>query len=142
MGTVCVCVWSGAGGCGTDGHWVHRGAQGHADSSRHPFTVKGQGGASCGLGLDDVAVRDLLSNNVSGRVCLDLVDGMRPRVSANYTLTRGGEVSARAHTCVAWGRCVAFGRPKMSVWGHAGAGSAPAKVACNTKVAHPNLEHI
>ena len=37
------------------------GAQGHADSSRHPFTVKGQGGASCGLGLDDVAVRDLLN---------------------------------------------------------------------------------
>ena len=35
------------------------GAQGHADSSRHPFTVEGQGGASCGLGLDDVAVRDL-----------------------------------------------------------------------------------
>ena len=31
-----------------------------------------------------------------------------------------------------WGRCVAFGRPKMSVWGHAGAGSAPAKVACNS----------
>ena len=35
------------------------GAQGHAGSSRHPSTVKGQGGASCGLGLDDVAVRDL-----------------------------------------------------------------------------------
>ena len=35
--------------------------QGHTDSSRHPFTAKGQGGASCGLGLDDVAdvaVRD------------------------------------------------------------------------------------
>ena len=62
--------------------------------------------------------------------------------SANYTLTRGGEVSARAHTCVAWGRCVAFGRPKMSVWGHTGAGSAHAKVACNSKFAHPNLELI
>ena len=34
--------------------------RGHADSSRHPFTVEGQGEASCGLGLDDVAVRDLL----------------------------------------------------------------------------------
>ena len=51
-----------------------------------------------------------------------------------------GDVSARAHTCVAWGRCVAFGRPKMSIWGHAGARSAPAKVACNTQCAHPNLE--
>ena len=36
---------------------------------------------------------------------------------------RGGGVSARAHACVALGRSVAFGRPKMSVWGHAGAGS-------------------
>ena len=41
--------------------------------------------------------------------------------SANYTSERGGGVSARAHACVALGRCVAFGRPKMSVWGHAGA---------------------
>jgi hypothetical protein len=39
-------------------------------------------------------------------------------------------VRARAHACVALGRCVAFGRPKISVWGHAGARSAPAKVAC------------
>jgi hypothetical protein len=29
-----------------------------------------------------------------------------------------------------WPSRVAFGRPKMSVWGHAGARSAPAKVAC------------
>ena len=29
--------------------------------------------------------------------------------SANFLLSRGGDVSARAHTCVAWGRCVAFG---------------------------------
>ena len=57
-------------------------------------------------------------------------------------LLRGGEVSARALNCVALVWCVAFGRPKMSVWGHAGAGSAPAKVACNTKFAHPNLELI
>ena len=62
--------------------------------------------------------------------------------SRNYLLSRGGDVSARAHTCVAWGRCVAFGRPKMSVWGHTGAGSAPAKVACNTQFAQPNLELI
>ena len=40
------------------------------------------------------------------------------------------------HACVALGRCVAFGRPKMSVWGHAGARSAPAKVACNPAFAH------
>ena len=59
MWVLCVRVWSGACGCVTDGQWVHRGSAGHADSSRHPFTVKGQGGASCGLGLDDVAVRDL-----------------------------------------------------------------------------------
>ena len=39
-------------------------------------------------------------------------------------------MSARAHACVALGRCVAFGRPKMSVWGHAGAGSPSSKVAC------------
>ena len=45
-------------------------------------------------------------------------------------LLRGGDVSARAHTCVAWGRCVAFGRPNMSVWGHAGARSRTPKVAC------------
>jgi len=45
---------------------------------------------------------------------------------------RGGGVRARAHACVALGRCVAFGRPKISVWGHAGARSAPAKVACNS----------
>ena len=44
--------------------------------------------------------------------------------------TRGGGVRARAHACVALGRCVAFGRPKISVWGHAGARSAFAKVAC------------
>ena len=43
---------------------------------------------------------------------------------------RGGGVRARAHACVALGRCVAFGRPKMSVWGHAGARSRTAKVAC------------
>ena len=56
---------------------------------------------------------------------------------------RGGwNVRARALTCVALGRWVAFGRPKMSVWGRAGAGSAPAKVACNTQFAHPNLELI
>ena len=35
-----------------------------------------------------------------------------------------------ALACVALGRCVVFGRPKMSVRGHAGARSAPAKVAC------------
>jgi hypothetical protein len=46
------------------------------------------------------------------------------------SLERGGGVSARAHACVALGRCVAFGRPKMSVWGHAGAGSPSSKVAC------------
>ena len=34
------------------------GAQGHR-TVRGTLTVKGQGGASCGLGLDDVAVRDL-----------------------------------------------------------------------------------
>ena len=34
------------------------------------------------------------------------------------SLERGGGVRARAHACVALGRCVAFGRPKMSVWGH------------------------
>ena len=62
--------------------------------------------------------------------------------SRNYLLSRGGDVSARAHTCVAWGRCVAFGRPKMSVWGHAGARSRTPKVACNTEFAHPNLELI
>jgi hypothetical protein len=56
--------------------------------------------------------------------------GENIRFSANYTSERGGGVSARAHACVALGRCVAFGRPKMSVWGHAGARSAPAKVAC------------
>ena len=39
-------------------------------------------------------------------------------------------MSARAHACVALGRCVAFGRPKMSLWGHAGAGSPSSKVAC------------
>ena len=56
---------------------------------------------------------------------------------------RGGwDVRARALTCVALGRWVAFGRPKMSVWGRAGAGSAPAKVACNTQFAQPNLELI
>ena len=65
----------------------------------------------------------------------------RPNMSTNR-LWRGGDVSARAHTCVAWGRWVAFGRPNMSVWGHAGAGSAPAKVACNSKFARPNLELI
>ena len=54
----------------------------------------------------------------------------------------GWDVRARALTCVALGRWVAFGRPKMSVWGRAGAGSAPAKVACNTQCAHPNLELI
>jgi hypothetical protein len=43
---------------------------------------------------------------------------------------RGGGVRARAHACVALGRCVAFGRPKMSVWGHAGARSRTPKVAC------------
>jgi hypothetical protein len=50
---------------------------------------------------------------------------------------RGGGVRARAHACVALGRCVAFGRPKMSVWGHAGARSAPAKVACAFHSPHP-----
>ena len=41
------------------------------------------------------------------------------------SLVRGCGVSARAHACVALagpgglGRCVAFGRPMMSVWGHA-----------------------
>ena len=35
----------------------------------------------------------------------------------------GWDVRARAHTCVALGRWVAFGRPNMSVWGHAGARS-------------------
>ena len=69
MWVLCVRVWSGACGCVTDGQWVHRGSAGHADSSRHPFTVKGQGGASCGLGLDDVAVRDL---QVSGYALLAL----------------------------------------------------------------------
>ena len=39
-----------------------------------------------------------------------------------------------ALTRVLPGAGVAFGRPKMSVWGHAGAGSAPAKVACNSFV--------
>ena len=52
------------------------------------------------------------------------------RCSRNHTSERGGGVSARAHACVALGRCVAFGRPKMSVWGHAGAGSPSSKVAC------------
>ncbi len=33
-------------------------------------------------------------------------------------------------------RCVAFGRPKMSVWGHAGARSAPAQVACISFTRH------
>ena len=56
--------------------------------------------------------------------------------SRNYTSERGGGVSARAHACVALSRCVAFGRPKMSVGGQAGAGSAPAKVACNPASAH------
>ena len=49
--------------------------------------------------------------------------------SRNYTSERGGGVRARAHACVALGRCVAFGRPKMSVWGHTGAGSPSSKVA-------------
>jgi hypothetical protein len=53
----------------------------------------------------------------------------------------GGEGSARAHTCVALGRCVAFGRPKMSVWGHAGADSPSSKVAI-PRFAHPYLEPI
>ena len=38
---------------------------------------------------------------------------------------RGRWVSLTYH-----GRCVAFGRPKMSVWGHAGARSRTSKVAC------------
>jgi len=53
-----------------------------------------------------------------------------PPEGTTNSLERGGGVRARAHACVALGRCVAFGRPKMSVWGHAGARSAPAKVAC------------
>ena len=61
MGTVCVCVWSGACSVAQMASGCIGGAQGHADSSRHPFTVEGQGEASCGLGLDDVAVRDLHS---------------------------------------------------------------------------------
>jgi hypothetical protein len=50
--------------------------------------------------------------------------------SSTNSLERGGGVRARAHACVALGRCVAFGRPKMSVWGHAGARSRTPKVAC------------
>jgi hypothetical protein len=51
--------------------------------------------------------------------------------SRTNSLERGaGGVRARAHACVALSRCVAFGRPKMSVWGHAGAGSPSSKVAC------------
>ena len=53
-----------------------------------------------------------------------------PPSACTNSLDRGGGVSARAHACVALGRCVAFGRPKMSVWGHAGAGSPSSKVAC------------
>ena len=57
---------------------------------------------------------------------------------------------AHTDTCAALGRCVAlsvaFGRPKMSVWGHAGAGSPSNKVACfptirtTLKFAIENLE--
>ena len=54
----------------------------------------------------------------------------RLRFSSTNTPLRGGGVRARAHACVALGRCVAFGRPKMSVWGHAGARSRTPKVAC------------
>ena len=43
-----------------------------------------------------------------------------PAPLSNYLLARGGDVSARAHTCVALGRCVAFGRPNISVWGSSG----------------------
>jgi len=50
--------------------------------------------------------------------------------SRTNSLERGGGVRARTHACVALGWCVAFGRPKMSVWGHAGAGSPSSKVAC------------
>ena len=39
------------------------GAQGHR-TVRGTLTVKGQGGASCGLGLDDVAVRDLPASGI------------------------------------------------------------------------------
>ena len=55
------------------------------------------------------------------------------------SLVRGCGVSARAHACVALagpgglGRCVAFGRPMMSVWGRAASrGRTPKgpKVAC------------
>ena len=64
--------------------------------------------------------------------------------SEKKNLIRGGGVSARAHSrlvpsCVALVRCVAFGRPKMSVWGHAGARSAPTKVACNPTYGTPAL---
>jgi len=63
------------------------------------------------------------------------VSSRSPRGRAHYTSRpqcdmRGGGVRARAHACVALGRCVAFGRPKMSVWGHAGARSRTPKVAC------------
>jgi len=34
--------------------------------------------------------------------------------ASNYTSERGGGVRTRAHACVALGRCVAFGLPKMS----------------------------
>ena len=53
------------------------GAQGHR-TVRGTLTVKGQGGASCGLGLDDVAVRDLHTT------LLRISD---PAVSIHYTVT-------------------------------------------------------
>ena len=70
---------------------------------------------------------------VSSQSVSQSVSSRSPRAhstSPTNSSERGGGVRARAHACVALGRCVAFGRPKMSVWGHAGARSAPAKVAC------------
>ena len=78
---------------------------------------------------------------------VQISQSVSPAPLSNYLLARGGDVSARAHTCVALGRCVAFGRPNISVWGssghwgrgvwgdqgwgHAGARSRTPKAACH-----------
>ena len=69
---------------------------------------------------------------------------LRQSVRKKESYKGWGSTSARAHSrlvpsCVALVRCVAFGRPKMSVWGHAGARSAPTKVACNPTYGTPAL---
>jgi hypothetical protein len=88
-------------------------------------------GPVCGLrSAEDHRLKGRLRAPRSTRLSTRSLGLLNFASSRNYTSERGGGVRARAHACVALSRCVAFGRPKMSVWGHAGAGSPSSKVAC------------